>query len=96
MYTTTAMAETTNCPVATSTLPIRPFGSPEDSCMARRPWSSTLGPRMTPTISGSTGMPNRRIPKPSRPRASNRIRSKLEPLTAYAPIEAKNRMPAYR
>jgi hypothetical protein len=81
-YTVTAMAETTNWPVATFTLPNSPLSSPEDSCSARRICSSTRGPRMTPTISGSTGMPNRRIAKPSRPRASSRIRSNADPLTA--------------
>ena len=49
---------------------------------------------MTPTISGSTGNPNRRMPNPMIPSPSSRIRSNGDPFTAYAPMAAKNRMPA--
>ena len=47
-------------------------------------------------IAGRSGSPNRRIMKPSAPMTSNRNRSKVFALAAYAPRLAKNRMPAYR
>ena len=51
--------------------------SPSDRSSASRILTSISGPRMTPRISGSTGMPKRRIAKPSAPKTSSRARSKV-------------------
>ena len=72
----------------------RPLISPFDRSSASRIFTSISGPMMTPRISGRTGIPNRRIAKPTAPNTSSSAMSKGSWFTAYAPSEAKKRMPA--
>lgn len=47
-------------------------GSPSETASARRSSVSASGPRITPIMSGASGMPKRRMRKPSTPSPTSR------------------------
>ena len=69
-------------------------GSPSESVSARRSCCSAIGPRISPTTAGATGMPASRISSPSRPSPHSTTRSTVVPPAANAPSVANTSTPA--